>query len=168
MAVQTLQLTRRPLPAMLVYLAAVTAVASLGGLATAAGQGADGWYDQADKPFFTPPGALFGPVWTTLYVAMAVAAWRISRLRDVAPEQVRTLLRLWWLQLGLNLLWTPLFFAARWLEAGLVDILVLDVVVAVLVVKAWRVDPVASGLLAPYLGWVLFATALTAGFVVLN
>lgn len=146
------------------YLVAVAVVSAVGGLAGAAGQGAGGWYAEADKPFFTPPDWVFGPVWTVLYAAMAVAAWRLAvRRGPLAP-----VLRLWWLQLALNLAWTPLFFAGQLLWLALVDIVLLDLVLALLVWRARRVDRVAAWLLAPYLAWALFATALNAGFVVLN
>jgi translocator protein len=159
-----------------VYAAAVVCVSVVGGLASSAGQGADGWYESADKPGFTPPGAVFGPVWTALYAALVLVAWRLARIRTTALEAgdlgrsaaASSALRLWWWQLVANFLWTPLFFAAGWLEAGLVDILVLDVLVALLLVRTWRLDRLAGVLLVPYLGWVLFATVLTAGFVVLN
>lgn len=158
----------RPWRAAVLYAGAVVVVAGLGGLATSAGQGTGGWYAGADKPFFTPPGWLFGPVWTVLYAAMAVAAWQLSRRRDRGTSEAGALLRLWWLQLALNLLWTPLFFAGQLLWLAFVDILLLDAVVAVLVVRAWRVDRVAAWLLVPYLGWVLFATVLNAGVAALN
>ncbi|HEY0773197.1 MAG TPA: TspO/MBR family protein [Nocardioidaceae bacterium] len=160
--------TSKPWQAAVVYAAAVVVVAGIGGLATSAGQGTDGWYADADKPPFTPPGWLFGPVWTVLYAAMAGAAWRLSRRREEGTSEAGALLRLWWLQLALNFLWTPLFFAGQLLWLAFVDILLLDVVVAVLVVRAWRVDRVAAWLLAPYLVWILFATALNAGVAALN
>lgn len=160
--------TRKAWPAAVVYGVAVVAVAGIGGWATSAGQGTDGWYADADKPFFTPPGWLFGPVWTVLYAAMAVAAWRLSRRREEGGAEAGTLLKLWWLQLALNFLWTPLFFAGELLWLAFVDIVLLDVVVAVLVARAWRVDRVAAWLLAPYLAWILFATALNAGVAALN
>jgi tryptophan-rich sensory protein len=162
------RLTGTPGRAAVVYAAAVVVVAGIGGLATSAGQGTDGWYAAADKPSFTPPGWLFGPVWTVLYAAMAAAAWRLSRRRQEGASEAAALLRLWWLQLALNFLWTPLFFAGQLLWLAFVDILLLDAVVAVLVVRAWRVDRVAAWLLAPYLAWILFATALNAGVAALN
>lgn len=163
--------TARRVPALLVYVAAVVVVATVGGLATSAGQGAGGWYGDAEKPFFTPPGWLFGPVWTVLYGAMAVAAWRLSRVRESSPPDAAAAsaaLRLWWVQLGLNFLWTPLFFAGELLWLALVDIVLLDVLLAVLVVRAWRLDRLASALLAPYLAWVLFATVLNSSIAALN
>jgi translocator protein len=160
--------TARPVPALLVYAAAVVVVASVGGLATSAGQGSGGWYADADKPFFTPPDWVFGPVWTVLYAAMALAAWRLSRRRAEGVSDVRPLLRLWWVQLALNFLWTPLFFAGELLWLALVDVVLLDLLLTVLVVRAWRVDRVAAALLAPYLAWVLYATALNLGIALLN
>lgn len=169
--------TRGALPAALVYGAAVLVVASVGGLATSAGQGADGWYADAEKPFFTPPGWVFGPVWTVLYAAMAVAAWRLSRRREEQAGRrsaerpagdAQAALRLWWVQLALNFLWTPLFFATELLWVALVDIVLLDLAVALLVVRAWRIDRVAAWLLVPYLGWILFATALNASIAAMN
>ena len=160
--------TRRAVPAALVYVAAVVVVAGIGGLATSAGQGAGGWYAEADKPFFTPPGWLFGPVWTVLYGAMAFAAWRLSRRREEGVATASALLRLWWLQLALNFLWTPLFFAGELLWWAFVDILLLDAAVALLVVRSWRVDRVAAWLLVPYLAWILFATLLNASVAAMN
>lgn len=169
MTTWTEQPTRRSVPALLVYVAAVVLVAGIGGLST---QGAvQGWYADADKPAFTPPDGIFGPVWTVLYAAMAIAAWRLSRVRHRRPEHAAaasTALRLWWVQLALNFLWTPLFFGAEWLWVALVDIVLLDLVLAVLVARAWRLDRPAGVLLAPYLAWVLFATALNTGVALLN
>lgn len=139
-------------------LVACLAVAGLGGLATAGN--VDGWYADADKPFFNPPNWLFAPVWTALYVAMAVAAWLVWRRGGD--------LRIWWVQLALNLAWTPVFFAGEQLWLGLVVIVALDVAVAVTMVRFWRVSRVAGALFAPYLAWVLFATALNASIAALN
>lgn len=153
---------------LLLYVAAVVVVATLGGLATSAGQGSGGWYAEADKPFFTPPGGVFGPVWTVLYGAMAVAAWRLARRREEGSATAAGALRLWWAQLALNFLWTPLFFAAELLWVAFVDIVLLVVVLGVLVVRSWRIDRWAGALLTPYLAWVLFASALNAGVAALN
>jgi benzodiazapine receptor len=153
------------LPALLLYLVAVAVVAGVGGLASTSG--VEGWYADADKPFFTPPNWLFGPAWTFLYTAMAVAAWLVHRRREDDPA-APGVLRLWWLQLAVNFAWTPVFFAAQWLFAGLAVIVLLDVLVAALLVRAWRVSRPAGLLLAPYLAWILYATALNAGVALLN
>ena len=143
---------------LLGLLAAAFAVAGLGSLATI--NNVDGWYASADKPWFNPPNWIFGPVWTLLYAAMAVAAWFAWR-RGAD-------LRMWWVQLALNLAWTPVFFAAQWLWPALVVIVALDIAVAVTLVAFWRVSRAAGLLLAPYLAWVMFATALNAAIASLN
>ena len=143
------------------FLAASLVVAALGGLATA--DGVDGWYAAADKPAWTPPNAVFGPVWTVLYVVMAVAAWLVWREGGWARQHRP--LGLYGVQLALNLAWTPVFFAAERLTAALVVIVALDVVLAATVVAFWRVRRAAGALLLPYLGWCVFATSLNAGFL---
>lgn len=140
------------------FLAAAFAVAALGSLATI--NNVDGWYADAAKPPFNPPNWLFGPVWTILYAAMAVAAWLVWRKGGD--------LRLWWIQLAINLAWTPVFFAAELLWPGLVVIVALDIAVAVTMVRFWRISRPAGALFVPYLAWVLFATALNASIAWLN
>jgi translocator protein len=147
-------------------LLATYGVAALGSLATTSG--VDGWYAAADKPFFTPPNWLFGPVWTALYGLVAVAAWLVWVHRDRNRNETSRGLRWWWVQLALNLAWTPVFFALQLLWPALVVILALDVAVAVTAVTFRRVDRLAATLLLPYLGWIAFATALNAGVAALN
>ncbi|HSE07799.1 MAG TPA: TspO/MBR family protein [Nocardioidaceae bacterium] len=164
----TVRPTSRPVPALLVYAAAVVVVATVGGLATTSGLGSGGWYVDADKPSFTPPGWVFGPVWSVLYAAMALSAWRLSRRREEGISGASTALKLWWVQLALNFLWTPLFFAGQLLWVAFADIVALAVTLAVLVVRAWRVDRASGALLAPYLAWVTFAAVLNVGVAALN
>ncbi|MEJ7795354.1 MAG: TspO/MBR family protein [Nocardioides sp.] len=142
------------------FLAAVTAVAVVGGLAAgSAGQ----TYRTLELPPFAPPSWLFGPVWTVLYVLIAVAGWLVWRERGWDRS-----LTLWSVQLVLNLLWTPLFFAADLYVAALVDIVLLLVAVAATIALFRRTSPLAAWLLVPYLVWVAFATVLTLSIVVLN
>ncbi|NRQ48333.1 TspO/MBR family protein [Aeromicrobium stalagmiti] len=155
---QTRQPRARGPLVLLGLLVASFAVAAIGGLATAGN--VDGWYATADKPPFNPPNWLFAPVWTALYAAMAVAAWLVWRRGGD--------LRLWWVQLALNLAWTPVFFAAELLWPALVVIVLLDLAVAATLVMFWRTDRVAGALFVPYLAWVLFATALNASIAALN
>jgi tryptophan-rich sensory protein len=143
------------------FLAASFAVAALGGLATA--RNVEGWYAGADKPAWTPPDAVFGPVWTVLYVLMAVAAWLVWQ-RGGWAAQGRPL-TLYAVQLALNLAWTPTFFAAEAIGPALAVIIALDVAVAATALAFRRVRPVAGALLVPYLAWCLFATSLNAGFL---
>jgi len=142
------------------FLAGVTAVAVVGGLAAgSAGQ----TYRTLELPPFAPPSWLFGPVWTVLYVMIAVAGWLVWRERGWDRS-----LTLWVVQLVLNLLWTPLFFTADLYVAALVDILLLLVAVVATIALFRRTSTTAAWLLVPYVVWVAFATALTIGIVVLN
>lgn len=144
------------------FLAAVAVVAVVGGLAAgSAGQ----TYRALELPPFAPPSWLFGPVWTVLYVLMAVAAWLVWRESSSGWSRALTL---WSVQLVLNLAWTPLFFAAGWYAVALVEIVVLLVVLAATALAFRRASTTAAWLLVPYLAWVSFATALNAGIVVLN
>jgi translocator protein len=124
------------------------------------------WYDALNKPSFNPPNTVFAPVWTILYILIAIAG---ARVWLAAPSPERSLaLRLWALQLVLNAVWSPLFFGARRPELALVDIVLMLGAIAAFVWRAWRVDRVAAWLMLPYLGWVAFATALNLAIVLLN
>lgn len=150
--------------ALLLSLVLVAAVA-ISGAVVNAGE-VDGWYAAADKPPGTPPGWVFGPVWTTLYTAMAVAAWLVWRtagLRGAAGA-----LGLYALQLSLNAAWTPVFFGAEQLVAGLVVIVALDLAIVATALAFRRHSPPAAALLVPYLAWALYATYLNAGIAALN
>ena len=139
-------------------------VAVVGGLASTSG--VDGWYAAADKPPWTPPNWLFGPVWTFLYTAMAVAAWLVWR--RWGWQNAKPALSLYGAQLLLNAIWTPLFFGAELLWLGLVVIVALDVVLALTMVAFFRKHLLAGALLVPYLLWTVYATTLNAGVAYLN
>ncbi len=123
----------------------------------------DAWFIQLRKPPFQPPGWVFGPVWSVLYVLIGIAGWRPWRLPGAGLAQ-----KLWWLQLGLNFLWPPVFFGAHRLGLSVVVILCLLAAVLACTVAAWRRDKVAGLMLLPYLGWVSFASALNGVILALN
>lgn len=143
------------------FLAASFLVAALGGLASASN--VDGWYATAAKAPWTPPNLVFGPVWTLLYTAMAVAAWLVWRKR---PDNRRTALTAYAVQLVLNLAWTPIFFglypalgtAALWLALAIIVALIAAVVLTVL--QFGPVSRTAGLLLLPYVAWLVFASTL--------
>lgn len=118
----------------------------------------DGWYADLRKPAWNPPAWVFGPVWSLLYVMMAVAAWRVWR-RGGWPVQWRAL-GLFIVQWVLNALWTPLFFGLHRPGWALAEICALLLALGVTLVLFWRVEKAAGLLLAPYLAWVAFATFL--------
>ncbi|MEZ0577450.1 TspO/MBR family protein [Nocardioides sp. MH1] len=147
--------------ALAAFLVAVAVAALLGGLATS---GAGSTYASLDLPPYAPPSWLFGPVWSVLYVMIAVAGWLYwRRVRDVDAGLVA-----YAVQLVLNAVWTPLFFGADKSALALVDIVLLAIGVAVTIgLFAPRSRP-AAWLLLPYLTWVLYAGALNAGILALN
>jgi tryptophan-rich sensory protein len=121
------------------------------------------WYAGLAKPSFNPPAWLFGPVWTVLYVLIAVAGWRVwQRDRSDWP------MKLWWAQLALNFLWTPVFFAAHQIGPALVVILLMLAAILAFIVTAWRLDRVAAWLFVPYAAWVAFASLLNGSIWMLN
>ncbi len=142
------------------FLLAVAVVAGVGGLAAA---GSQATYRALELPPYAPPSWLFGPAWTVLYVMIGVAGWLLWR----AGGWDRVMW-LWVGQLVLNLLWTPLFFAADLYTVALVEIVVLAASIGLLIAWSWHRSRLTAWLLVPYLAWVCFATALNAGIVVLN
>jgi tryptophan-rich sensory protein len=125
-----------------------------------------GWYAELNKPMWNPPGWIFGPVWTLLYVMMGIAAWLVWR--DGGWKMQGTPLRLFLLQWLFNALWTPLFFGAHRIELAFVDIVLLWLTLVVTLTLFWRVNWTAGMLLIPYLGWVSFAAALNLTILRLN
>lgn len=121
------------------------------------------WYQALDKPPFNPPNWLFGPVWTILYVLIAIAGWRIWTGRHTGGAMTA-----WWVQLGLNFLWSPIFFTLQRPGLALVVILALLVAILVFIRIAWDRDRVAAWLFVPYAAWVAFATLLNASIWWLN
>lgn len=124
------------------------------------------WYPHIQKPSWTPPGAVFGPVWTVLYLLMGVSAWLIWR--DTAGSARRTALLIFVTQLVLNGTWSFLFFGLRspgW--AALEIVLLCSSIVATMLAFA-RTSRLAAALLLPYLVWVSYATALNVSIWNLN
>jgi benzodiazapine receptor len=97
-----------------------------------------------------------------------VAAWLVWVHRDRDRSEAARGLRWWWVQLVLNLAWTPVFFALQWLWPALGVILALDVAVAATALAFKHVSRLAATLLLPYLAWITFATALNVGVAALN
>jgi tryptophan-rich sensory protein len=148
-------------------LIAVAGVEAIGGLsAVAAGGDFGDYYKRLRKPPFTPPPAAFGPVWTTLYLLMGVAAWLVWR--EGLSRRSALALGLFAAQLALNFAWSLIFFGRHRLGAALVEVVVLWLTILATIVAFWVVRPLAGALLVPYLGWVGVATYLNAGIWRLN
>lgn len=150
--------------ALAFFVALCLGIGALGGAVVATS--VDTWYADLAKPSFTPPDSVFGPVWTVLYVLMAIAAWRVWRAAD--RDTRRGPLTLFALQLALTLGWTVVFFGLQKIGAALATIVVLDVGVVVTTLAFRPIDRWAGLLMLPYLAWTAFATVLTIAIWRLN
>lgn len=142
----------------------VFAVAGVGSFFTR--RGIRDWYPSLRKPSFNPPAWIFGPVWTVLYLSMAVAAWLVWRERSL--QTVALPLTLFAVQLALNAAWTGIFFGLRRPGAAFVEICCLWALILLTLISFWRVSPLAGVLLIPYQLWVTFAAFLNLAIWRLN
>lgn len=115
----------------------------------------DAWYRDLDKPGWTPPDWVFPVVWAVLYVLMAYAAWRVWDLDGLGLPLV-----LWGLQLGLNALWSAVFFGMKRVRLAFIELVALWLAVAATLIAFAQIDPLSGLLLLPYIVWVTIAAAL--------
>lgn len=150
---------------MLVLLGFVAVVLAVGAIGAWSSISAVDQYKDLRGPPWAPPSLVFGPVWSILYVLIAVAGWLAWRAgagwRDPA-------MGFYGAQLVLNGLWTPLFFAWQMRGAAFLCIIALDLVVGATMWLFWKRSRVAAGLLAPYMIWILFASALNFAYWTMN
>jgi len=159
-----------------VFIAINVAISALGGWATAASVGT--WYQALAKPAFNPPDWIFAPVWSALYLMIAIAGWRAWRRGDGqarggeeaggARREVRLALMAYAVQLALNLSWSFVFFGARLIGPALAVIVALLAAILANAFLFWRIDRAAGALLLPYAAWVSFAAVLNAALWRLN
>jgi len=149
-----------------IFGSAVAGVAILGGLFNPGRGGTREWYSELEKPSFNPPDAVFAPVWTTLYILIAISGYRIWS-SDSRRDRTRAL-ALWSTQLTLNAAWSPLFFGAKKPALAMGDIALMLAAIASYTAAARKVDKRAAWLMSPYIAWVAFATLLNAEIVRLN
>lgn len=146
------------------FLIVCLAVAAIGGAITATS--VTTWYPTLDKPAFNPPDWVFGPVWTTLYILMAIAGWRVWRHPRSTAR--RDALLVFAVQLGLNVTWSLLFFGLQQIGMALFEIVVLLFAIIVNMILFWRIERFAGALFVPYVLWVAFATLLNAALWLRN
>jgi tryptophan-rich sensory protein len=147
------------LSGFLLFLAFVLGGGLVIGVATAPGV----WYAMLSKPPFSPPNWLFAPVWTTLYIMIAIAGWRVwGQVRSDSS------MKLWWAQMALNFIWPPIFFSAHRIDIALGVIPLLLITIVGFIIIAWRRDRIAALLFAPYAVWVAFASVLNGAIWLLN
>jgi tryptophan-rich sensory protein len=152
------------LMALLGWLGLCFVVAALGSLE--AEPSMQSWYFTLQKPELTPPNWIFGPMWTLLYAAMAVAAWLAWKTRW---SSCRTRgLRLFGVQLFLNVTWTWIFFNQHRPDLALIDIALLWIAIALTAQAFYKISQLAAGLMVAYLAWVTYAGYLNWGIWRLN
>ena len=140
------------------------AAGGVGGIATS--QSVEAWYPTLAKPEFNPPSWVFGPVWTTLYLMMGLAAGAIWSLPESRERNVA--LGVYGLQLGLNVVWSFLFFGMRNPEMAFYEILALWLAIFATAILFWKLERWTGVILLPYLSWVTFASYLNFSIWQLN
>lgn len=125
------------------------------------------WYASLDKPSFSPPNWLFGPVWTLLYLLMGIAAYLIWREGTDNPA-VMSALVVFGVQLFLNVLWPAVFFGLKTLSGGLIVITLLWLAILITILRFLSFSLAAALLLLPYIAWVTFAAVLNVALFVMN
>jgi translocator protein len=149
---------------LVVYIAVCLSIAGFGSIFTINSIGP--WYQNLNKPVFNPPNWAFSVVWIILYLMIAVSLtliWENSK-----NKKNKQLYNIFIVQLLVNALWSPIFFGLRNALMGLVDIIILDILVAYIIIKAYPVSKTASLLLVPYLIWICFASVLNYYILILN
>lgn len=152
-------LARNGVPSLVVFIGLVAATAAFG-----AQFQPGSWYEGLQKPAWNPPNWVFGPVWTTLYIGIAIAGWRVWR----QTERFVVALAIWLAQLVVNAAWSMLFFGLHRPDIALVDIFVLLALIVAFIVTSRRRSKLASWLFVPYFVWVAFAASLNFAIWQLN
>lgn len=125
------------------------------------------WYATLNKPFFSPPNWIFGPVWTLLYFLMGVSFYLILK-KGWKKKPVKNATKFFIAQLVVNFLWSPIFFGLRSPLLGLITIVLMWILIVLTIKKFYPLSKLAAYLLIPYLLWVSFATILNASILFLN
>ncbi len=124
------------------------------------------WYASLNQPSFNPPNWIFGPVWTTLYLIMGISFFLIWKL-EYGKKRNQAIV-IFMVQLILNFCWSFFFFYFKMIGLALIDILALWTMIIVMLVKFYKLKPIAAIINIPYLLWVTFATALNLAYFFLN
>jgi translocator protein len=146
-------------------IAIVAIVAAVGAAWTHTGPGT--WYATLQQPSWSPPSWLFAPVWTVLYLLMAVAVWLVAG-QGLERRAVKLAVGTYGVQLALNLAWIGIFFALQSPGWALVDINLLWIAILLTALLFWRLVPLSGWLLVPYLLWVAYAASLNAAIATAN
>ncbi|MBP8115793.1 MAG: tryptophan-rich sensory protein [Chitinophagaceae bacterium] len=142
---------------LIIAIAIPVAVGGISGFFTATG--VDSWYQTINKPSWNPPGWIFGPVWTTLYVMMGIALFLVWK-SDSSDILKKTAIALFAIQLILNFFWSFIFFDQQQIGWALLEIIVMWIFILLTIFAFGNVSKLAAWLLVPYVSWVSFATIL--------
>jgi tryptophan-rich sensory protein len=154
---------------LLGFLALVFAISALSSWVTM--PAVAGWYQTLHKAPWNPPDWVFGPVWTLLYLMIALAGWHVWNRLSAATFTGRLrhpVMRPYWLQLMCNFLWSMLFFGMAQPLLAAIDIGLMIIAIALNMRTFYGMDKMGAYLLAPYLLWVLYASTLNIAIVALN
>lgn len=151
--------SRRSLLLLALFIIAVFVVGGVICFSTAPGE----WYAGLNKPPFNPPNWLFGPVWSALYVMIAIAGWR-----TFLAEPNGTGMKLWYGQMVLNWLWSPTWFGLHLLWPAFVVIAAILALIVLFIANRWNRDRLSALLFVPYAAWVAFASLLNLSIAILN
>lgn len=151
--------TPRPWLTLSIFLLVVIGVGALIGTLSAPGA----WYQNLDKPPFNPPSWVFGPVWFTLYVMIAVAGWRIWMI-----DRNSGTMKIWFGQMVLNWAWSPVWFVGQMLWPAFAIIICMLALIVAFIIAGRKMDPLAAWLFVPYAAWVSFASVLNLSIALLN
>jgi tryptophan-rich sensory protein len=160
---------RWSLPRLAISIAIPLAAGAIGAIFTA--DSVETWYQTIEKPWFTPPNWLFGPAWTTLYILMGVSLYVVWRktTTDRSKRSTRSAaFAAFGTQLGLNALWSFLFFGLRSPQLAFAEIVILLASIIVTIIIFQKISKLASILLLPYAAWVAFASTLNLEIWLLN
>ncbi|MDR6263332.1 TspO/MBR family protein [Roseobacter sp. N2S] len=150
---------RKNTTSLILFVLAVMAGGIAIGILTAPGP----WYADLVKPAFNPPNWIFAPVWTLLYLCIAIAGWRIWQIEPAGLP-----MKAWFAQMLLNFIWSPLFFVAHRMDLALGVILLMLALIVTFIYGTWRTDRPAALLFVPYAAWVAFASVLNGSLLALN
>ena len=125
------------------------------------------WYASLNKPFFSPPNWLFGPVWSLLYLFMGISLYLIW-VSDSPQIQKKKAVLMYFIQLTLNVLWSVIFFGMRSPSVAIIEIIILEITIILTILQFKQISTKAARLLIPYALWVAFATILNLSIVVIN
>lgn len=157
-------MSRSNIVKLIVSLIIPLSVGSVAGMFTS--QAVPNWYASLNRPSFSPPNWVFGPVWTTLYILLGISFFLIWK--ENRSKQRNLAIKVFAIQMFLNFAWSFIFFYFNMIGAALLEIILLWINIAVMIYLFYKIKPLAAYLNIPYLLWVSFATILNAGYYFLN